>query len=58
MDHFPPGAQGWEPGARLGTASNSLALFPNVTVAASQGQARQLAPLLGSQDQREGEGRG
>lgn len=42
-----PGAQNWEPGARLKTVSNSWAPFSNHIMAASQGKARELAPVLG-----------
>lgn len=56
MHQFLPGALSWEPAAELGTALNSLAIFSNLIMAASQGKASELAPGLGSPGQRKGEG--
>lgn len=42
-----PGAQSWEPGARLKPASKRLALFSNPIVEAWRGKANELSPALG-----------
>lgn len=55
VHQFLPGAQSWGPAAELGSASNALPIFSHLTLAASQGKASELAPVLGSLGQRGGE---